>query len=70
LIPDNPVAAVVARSPGWKEAKTGVPFTGWSGQVLDHLLKEQGIKREEVMLTNVILCAPDEGPIPGEAIKA
>lgn len=70
LIPDNPVAAVVARSPGWKEAQTGVPFTGDSGDVLNHLLKEQGIERKEVLLTNVVLCAPDEGPIPGEAIKA
>lgn len=70
LIPDNPVAAVVARSPGWKEAKTGEPFTGLSGKVLNHLLLEQGIKREEVLLTNVVLCAPDEGDVPSEAIKA
>src|SRR5574337_16836 len=70
LIPTSPVAAVVARSPGWKEAQTGKPFTGLSGEVLNHLLKQQGIDREEVLLTNVVLCAPDDGPIPSAAIKA
>src|SRR3990172_13626 len=70
LIPANPVAAVVARSPGWEETKTGEPFTGLSGRVLNHLLEQNGVKREEVLLTNVVLCAPNEGEVPGAAIKA
>lgn len=70
IIPKNPVAAVVSRSPGYTEAQTGIPFTGPSGKVLDYLLEEQGIKREEVLLTNVVLCSPPEGKVPGEAIKA
>lgn len=70
IIPKNPIAAIVARSPGYTEVRTGIPFSGTSGDVLNHLLKEQGIKREEVLLTNVVLCSPPEGQVPGEAIKA
>jgi len=70
IIPKNPIAAVVARSPGYMEAKMGKPFSGKSGDVLKHLLKEQGVDVNEVLLTNVVLCAPDEGKVPGEAIKA
>lgn len=70
VIPRNPIAAFVSRSPGYTEAKTGLPFTGPSGDVLNYLLKEQGVKREEVLLTNVVLCSPPEGKVPGEAIRA
>jgi DNA polymerase-1 len=50
---------VVARSPGYHEAMTGRPFTGMSGKVLDHLLKENGVSRDEAFLTNVVLCHTD-----------
>lgn len=70
VIPKNPRAALVARSPGYYEAKTGTPFSGPSGQIIEFLLGEQGVKREEMLLTNVVLCAPDEGKVPPEAIKA
>lgn len=70
VIPKNPRGALVARSPGYYEAKTGVPFSGPSGKIVEFLLNEQGVKREEMLLTNVVLCAPDEGKVPPEAIKA
>lgn len=69
-IPANPVAAVVSRSPGWHEAMAGKPFSGPSGQVLDHLLRMNGVSRDNVIVTNVVLCAPPEGKVPPEAIKA
>jgi uracil-DNA glycosylase family 4 len=63
-------AAIVSRSPGPYEARTGEPFTGESGKVLNHLLNANGVTRDEVLLTNVVLCAPDAGKVPPEAIKA
>jgi uracil-DNA glycosylase family 4 len=63
-------AAIVSRSPGAYEARTGEPFTGESGKVLNHLLNTNGVQRDEVLLTNVVLCAPDAGKVPSEAIKA
>lgn len=62
--------AIVSRSPGYHEAQVGKPFSGPSGKVLDHLLKQNGYTRNQVMVTNVVLCAPDEGKVPPEAIKA
>ena len=60
----------VSRSPGYHEAMAGRPFAGPSGKVLDHMLKEQGVTRDQIRLTNVVLCAPPTNKIPKEAIKA
>lgn len=68
--PRNPATAFVSRSPGYHEAMAGRPFSGPSGEVLDFLLKEQGVTRDEILLSNVVLCAPDAGKVPPEAIKA
>lgn len=68
--PRNPTTAFVSRSPGHHEAMAGKPFSGPSGDVLNFLLKENGVEREEILLTNVVLCAPDAGKVPPEAIKA
>lgn len=62
--------AFVARSPGFYEAQAGKPFSGPSGDVLNHLLKINGVNRDDILLTNVVLCAPDAGKVPPEAIKA
>jgi uracil-DNA glycosylase family 4 len=63
-------AAIVSRSPGYHEGIAGKPFSGPSGKVLDHLLKMNGVSRDEVILTNVVLCSPPEGKVPPEAIAA
>ena len=60
----------VSRSPGYHEAMAGRPFAGPSGKVLDYMLKEQGVTRDQIRLTNVVLCAPPSNKIPKEAIKA
>lgn len=66
----KPKAAIVSRSPGYHEAIAGKPFSGPSGKVLDHLLKMNGVSREDVLVTNTVLCAPPEGKVPLEAIAA
>src|SRR6478735_775033 len=68
--PRNPTTAFVSRSPGHHEAMAGRPFSGPSGDVLTYLLKENGVDRDDILLTNVVLCAPDAGKVPPEAIKA
>jgi DNA polymerase-1 len=47
---------------------TGKPFTGMSGKVLDYLLRENGVDRNDAFLTNVVLCHTDSPP--KEAIEA
>ncbi len=66
----KPKAAIVSRSPGEHEARTGIPFSGPSGKVLNHLLAQNGVSREDVILTNVVLCTPGKEKVPDEAIKA
>src|SRR5215467_9096707 len=51
--------AVVSRSPGMHESMQGKAFSGPSGKVLDHLLQLQGLSRDDVLATNVVLCQSD-----------
>jgi DNA polymerase-1 len=64
--------AIVSRSPGNPEVRAGEHFASAQGsrKILDHLLNANGVNREEVLLTNVVLCAVPEGKVPPEAIKA
>jgi DNA polymerase len=48
----------IGEAPGAQEAKTGRPFVGNAGQVLDQLLESVGMAREEVYITNVVKDRP------------
>jgi DNA polymerase len=54
----------VGEAPGKNEAKTGRPFCGAAGKVLDQLLENAGIKREEVYITNIVKDRPPENRDP------
>lgn len=58
--PKDAKIAVVSRSPGYHEANAGKPFSGPAGKLLNHLLKENGVDRSEVITTNVVLCHTDK----------
>ena len=47
---------VVGESPGEREDETGIPFTGQTGRLLEHLLRMAGTTREAVYLTNIVKC--------------
>lgn len=54
---------VLGENPGEKEVQQGRPFVGPSGTMLDGILKEIGIPREKVSISNSILC---RCTVPGE----
>jgi len=58
----------VGEAPGRNEAKTGKPFCGAAGKVLDKLLAHVGIPRESVYITNIVKDRPPENrdPTPSE----
>ena len=58
----------VGEAPGRNEAKTGRPFCGAAGKILDWLLGGAGIKREEVYVTNIVKDRPPQNrdPLPEE----
>ena len=72
----NPVPsgkiAIVGAAPGVHEARKGIPFTGPSGELTDQILQHHGIRRDEVMLTNTVLCKPEgqDSDPPKAAIDA
>jgi DNA polymerase len=59
---------LVGEAPGEREAKTGRPFVGASGRLLDELLASIGVKREDIYITNVVKDRPPENrdPTPDE----
>ncbi len=63
----SPVA-FVGEGPGEKEDQKGMPFIGRAGKMLDRLLREEGLARERIMITNTVKCRPPENrrPLPDE----
>jgi len=58
----------IGEAPGKNEAKTGRPFVGAAGKILDKLLVDAGIPREEVYITNIVKDRPPQNrdPLPDE----
>jgi DNA polymerase len=58
---------LVGEAPGAQEDETGVPFVGRSGQLLDGLLAEAGLRRDQVAVANVLKCRPPANRKPRRA---
>ncbi len=58
---------LVGEAPGLNEAKTGRPFCGAAGKVLDELLESAGFKREEVYIGNILKDRPPQNRNPESA---
>jgi len=58
----------IGEAPGKNEAKTGKPFCGASGKILDELLEGAGLARGDVYITNIIKDRPQDNrdPSPDE----
>jgi uracil-DNA glycosylase family 4 len=58
----------IGEAPGYHEDKQGEPFVGPAGQLLNRMLAEIGIAREDVYISNTVLCRPpgNRDPYPDE----
>src|SRR3989344_7982578 len=58
----------IGEAPGETEAKTGRPFVGRAGKLLDKLLEGVGIERTSVSITNIVKDRPpgNRDPLPDE----
>jgi uracil-DNA glycosylase family 4 len=54
----------VGEAPGQNEAKTGRPFCGAAGRILDGLLEHAGIPRKDVYITNIVKDRPPQNRDP------
>lgn len=58
--------AVIGEAPGAEEERTGVPFVGQAGTVLDTWLERAGVRRAELRIFNAVSCRPTSpGVRPG-----
>jgi DNA polymerase-1 len=58
MVAERPRLVFVGESPGDAEVARGEPFVGASGKLLHAALDRFGVSREEVWITNAVLCAP------------
>ena len=65
----NPDADVVfvGEAPGGSEDKQGKPFVGAAGRLLNELLAEAGLERDDVFITNVVKARPPKNRDPTAA---
>jgi uracil-DNA glycosylase family 4 len=66
--PANAEIMLIGEGPGFYENEQGRPFVGASGQFLDQLLAQAGLKRSDVWIGNVVKCRPpgNRDPLPEE----
>lgn len=55
---------LVGEAPGEKEDATGKPFIGRAGKLLDSVLAEVGLQRQEIFITSVVKCRPPKNRYP------
>lgn len=67
----NPDAALlfVGEAPGKEEARTGRPFVGRSGKLLREMIREIGLREEEVFITSPVKYLPKRGTPTRENIS-
>lgn len=62
--PDDAELLFVGEGPGEREDSEGEPFIGRSGTVLDDALRDGGLGREDIRITNCVRCHPPDNRDP------
>src|SRR3989344_1888709 len=62
----NPKAKIVfiGEAPGANEDREGIPFCGASGKIVNELLASVSLSREDIFITNTIMCRPQDNRNP------
>lgn len=68
--PQDAEVVVVGDAPGRTEDLLGKPFVGSAGNLLDNLLGEAGLERDQVYVTTVVKCHPRDGVPDREVVSA
>ncbi|RLE38066.1 uracil-DNA glycosylase [Candidatus Woesearchaeota archaeon] len=55
---------IIGEAPGFHESKTGVPFVGKAGKLLDKILNAAGFDRRDIYITNVVKHRPPHNRTP------
>ena len=65
--PVGPDICFVGEAPGADEDRTGIPFVGRAGQLLDKIIAAMGLGRDEVYICNTLKCRPPQNRTPSPA---
>jgi DNA polymerase len=60
-------ALFVGEGPGFEEDRSGEPFVGPAGELLDRILASIGLSRRTVYIANIVKCHPRKDPARPEA---
>ena len=62
---------IVGEAPGAEEDRSGEPFVGRAGQLLNSMLRAVGLAREQVYIANVLKCRPpgNRDPVLSETVE-
>ena len=59
----------IGEAPGKNEDECGEPFIGTAGKKLNSALKNAGLERSDVYITNIVKCRPPKNRIPNDVEK-
>ena len=62
--PVNAKLVMFGEAPGAEEDRTGQPFVGAAGQLMDRILVASGLRREDVYIMNSLKCRPPDNRTP------
>lgn len=55
---------LIGEAPGADEDRIGRPFVGRSGRLLEEMLEQAGVARDDVYITNIVACRPPKNRDP------
>lgn len=67
--PTSAPVALIGEAPGYHEDKSGVPFVGKAGVLLDRHLRMVGLDRDNLMVLNTVCCRPPNNRNPEKEEK-
>ena len=68
--PESAKAILIGEAPGENEDKTGTPFVGRAGKLLNEFLEKAGISREkDLYIINTVKCRPPKNRVPSDEEK-
>lgn len=68
--PETARAILIGEAPGENEDKTGTPFVGRAGKLLNEFLEKAGISRKkDLYIINTVKCRPPKNRVPSDEEK-
>jgi uracil-DNA glycosylase len=62
--PSRPRLLFVGEGPGADEDRSGRPFVGPAGKLLDRIIQAATLRREDVYIANIVKCRPPDNRVP------